>query len=513
MTQLLSHWFFLCLLAIFTANLSFAASAESSPEVSSKGAIGQAVRKASQHPLPLAPLAPSIRGSLCIVRSKDRLLLVDEIITGKLSLPGGTIENNEDPRLTAQRETWEEAGLVVDVGRELGRTRQAIFFECHVESEIIAYEATKLSKGIELPIYFAPHFGVEVRSATLIQPKSVAPKDYRYPKQWPLVKGMYEAVGNQPIQFIDNLIESAPTVHQIELGWLESAQEILMQAPLHIREVVVWGGRILYVLVQPLFLMAFLPLFIWLWGRHFTGQLMFAVTATSLFILVAKQGFGFPVPHAYLPSINYTDRSGYSFPDLLIANWVSISTIVMSQIHTRFRTLFMFAFVIVSTVLVFYQFISGGAFLSDMLAGALLGALVGWHFVRHSLSLAVSEVYTFTRTRVWLVLTTVAALLCYVWPFPTFLSWLGLCLGMLLFTLASRVRLPRSTMCLKELLLSLVLILIVLLGYFQLENLFSHSGLGSLLLQVFVTPVLILVPALVMVLFRIQDHQGRGVKG
>jgi hypothetical protein len=286
-----------------------------------------------------------------------------------------------------------------------------------------------------------------------------------------------------------------------------------MQAPLHIREMVVWGGRILYVLVQPLFLMAFLPLFIWLWGRHFTGQLMFAVTATSLFILVAKQGFGFAVPHAYLPSINYTYRSGYSFPDLLIANWVSISTIVMSQIHTRFRTLFLSAFITVSVVLVFYQFISGGAFLSDMLAGALLGALVGWHFVRHSLSLAVSEVYTFTRTRVWLVLTTVAATLCYVWPFPTFLSWLGLCLGMLLFTLASRVRLPRSTMCLKELLLSLVLILIVLLGYFQLENVVSHSGIGSLLLQVFVTPVLILVPALVMVLFRNQDHQGRGVKG
>ncbi|WP_239671008.1 bifunctional NUDIX hydrolase/phosphatase PAP2 family protein [Vibrio variabilis] len=415
--------------------------------------------------------------------------------------------------MTAQRETWEEAGLVVDVGRELGRTRQAIFFECHVESAIIAYEATKYSKGIELPIYFAPHFGVEVRTAALMQPKSVLPTEYRYPKQWPLVKTMYELASNQPIQFIDNLIESAPSIHQIELGWLERAQESLMEAPLQIRELVLWGGSILYVLVQPLFLIAFLPLFIWLWGRHFTGQLMFAVTATSLFILVAKQGFGFPVPHAYLPSINYTERSGYSFPDLLIANWVSISAIVLSQIQSRFRAIFVSAFVVVSAVLVFYQFISGGAFLSDMLAGALLGALVGWHFIRHSLSLAVSEVYTFTRTRVWVVLTIVAATLCYVWPFPSFLSWLGLCLGMSLFALASQARLPRSTMCLKELLLSLVLILAVLIGYFVLEKAFSHSGVGSLVLQVLVIPVLILVPAMVMVLFRNQDHQGRGVKG
>ena len=73
------------------------------------------------------PLPSSVRGALCIVRNNDRILLVSEIVTGKLSLPGGTIENNENPRLAAQRETWEEAGLVVNVGSELLRTRTAVF--------------------------------------------------------------------------------------------------------------------------------------------------------------------------------------------------------------------------------------------------------------------------------------------------------------------------------------------------------------------------------------------------
>lgn len=512
MTQFLSHWFYLCLLALFTANFSFASqpkvNSNTFQEVTSKDLTASIQ---NQSDTALKPLDPSIRGSLCVVRSDNRILLVHEIITGKWSLPGGTIENNEDPRLTAQRETWEEAGLVVDVGQELGRTDKAVFFECHVESAIIAYEASSYTNGLELPIYFAPHFGVEVRSASLVQPKAVPMSEYRYPSQWPLVQEMYSHASNQPLQFVDNLIDAAPQIHQIELGWLASAQDMMAQASESVRDVVIFGGRILYVLVQPLFLIAFLPLFIWLWGRHFTAQLMFAVTATSLFILVAKQGFGFPVPHAYLPSINYTERSGYSFPDLLIANWVSISAIVISQIQARYRAAFITVFVVISFILVFYQFISGGAFLSDMLAGAFLGSLVGWHFIRHALSLAVSEDYTFTRTRVWFILTAVAVALVFIWPFPSFLSWLALCLGMLLFALASSVCSPRSKMCLRELLTSLFIILGVLLVYFQLEAAVSHSGIGSLLLHVLVIPVLIIVPAVVMILFR-KRESASGVK-
>lgn len=171
-TQFLSHWFYLCLLALFTANFSFA----SQPKVNSNTVQEVASRDVAasnqnQSDTALKPLDPTIRGSLCVVRSDDRILLVHEIITGKWSLPGGTIENNEDPRLTAQRETWEEAGLVVDVGQELGRTGKAVFYECHVESAIIAYEASSYTNGLELPIYFAPHFGVEVRSASLVQLK------------------------------------------------------------------------------------------------------------------------------------------------------------------------------------------------------------------------------------------------------------------------------------------------------------------------------------------------------
>ena len=51
----------------------------------------------------------NLAGALCLVRADDQIVLVDEIITGQLSLPGGTIVSGEPAYIAAQRETWEEA--------------------------------------------------------------------------------------------------------------------------------------------------------------------------------------------------------------------------------------------------------------------------------------------------------------------------------------------------------------------------------------------------------------------
>lgn len=497
-TQFLSH--LVLGLSLTLLHISFAvANVESLSTTTQGDAISMPLVSLSDEPLP-----SSVRGALCIVRNNDRILLVSEIVTGKLSLPGGTIDNNENPRHAAQRETWEEAGLVVNVGSELLRTRTAVFYDCDAESDVIAYKENNTGIGVELPIYFAPHYGVEVRSARFVAPNAITPSDYRYPKQWPQVVAVLYNASHQPVQYVDNLISAAPKLHQIELGWLLSAQEAVIDAPIWLRDIIIAGGRILQVLTQPLLLVSFLPLFIWLWGRYFTAQLVFAVTATSLFILVVKQGFAFPVPHAYIPSINFTERSGFSFPDLYLANWVCISSIVITQIKQRLVRVFTIVAIALMALLAFYQFISGASFLSDMLAGAILGALVSWHFIRHYLSIAVSEDYTFTKVTLWLIMTAVAGTISMIWPYPMFLSWLALTLGMLLFSIASQFCAPRSVMCLKELLCSLSITLVLLLGYFSVEAQISYSSIGSLLLHTAVLPIMVAVPALVMLVFRLR---------
>ena len=64
-------------------------------------------------------LPETVTGAVCIIRSGDKIVVTDELITGKFSLPGGGFKTGESPRAAAERETWEEAGLVVTAGELL----------------------------------------------------------------------------------------------------------------------------------------------------------------------------------------------------------------------------------------------------------------------------------------------------------------------------------------------------------------------------------------------------------
>ncbi|MEF1229993.1 NUDIX hydrolase, partial [Vibrio fortis] len=123
-------------------------------------------------------LPDNLAGALCLVRADDQIVLVDEIITGQLSLPGGTIVAGEPAYVAAQRETWEEAGLAVTVGDVLGYTDGAVVFDCISDSEIISYDIKNEIGGFELPIWFAPHYGVEVSRAMLLTPGTLDAKEY-----------------------------------------------------------------------------------------------------------------------------------------------------------------------------------------------------------------------------------------------------------------------------------------------------------------------------------------------
>ncbi|MGF1807502.1 NUDIX hydrolase, partial [Aliivibrio sifiae] len=57
--------------------------------------------------------APLSRGAVCVVDDGFRIVLIEELVTGKLSLPGGGIDQGETLQQAAERETWEEAGLIV----------------------------------------------------------------------------------------------------------------------------------------------------------------------------------------------------------------------------------------------------------------------------------------------------------------------------------------------------------------------------------------------------------------
>ncbi len=74
--------------------------------------------------------------ALCVVvRADSQIVLVDELITGHLSLPGGTVVSGEPPAIAAQRETLgRRTGLSVTVGDVLGYTDSAVVYDCISDS-------------------------------------------------------------------------------------------------------------------------------------------------------------------------------------------------------------------------------------------------------------------------------------------------------------------------------------------------------------------------------------------
>ncbi len=62
---------------------------------------------------------------------RDQSVLVVADYNGKVALPGGRAKAGESPRCNAERESWEETGLVLTATRELARTDTGfVLFEC-----------------------------------------------------------------------------------------------------------------------------------------------------------------------------------------------------------------------------------------------------------------------------------------------------------------------------------------------------------------------------------------------
>lgn len=67
------------------------------------------------------------KGAVCVIDDGHRVVLIKELITGKYSLPGGLIDKGETPQQAAEREAWEEAGLIVTAKDLLYKDDKAFF--------------------------------------------------------------------------------------------------------------------------------------------------------------------------------------------------------------------------------------------------------------------------------------------------------------------------------------------------------------------------------------------------
>ncbi|MDN3630856.1 bifunctional NUDIX hydrolase/phosphatase PAP2 family protein [Vibrio lentus] len=434
-------------------------------------------------------LPDHIAGALCVVRADNQIVLVDELITGHLSLPGGTVVSGEPPAIAAQRETWEEAGLSVTVGDVLGYTDSAVVYDCISDSEVISYQARNELGGFELPIWFAPHYGVEVSRAMLLPPTELEANQYRYPEQWSEINEFFLSAKNQPVTYVTELVGAAPRVHQSELNGIVSLQNTFDNLPN------VFANTVLLTdfLAKPWIFIVILPLVAWHFGRNFALKFGFTLISVTLLTLIAHQGFGFPRPHAYLPTLKLVTSSGYSFPSLLAALWVSLTLLVCWKLKRLTDQKSLLIVTVGLLWIMLFKTYSGSAFFSDVLMGGVLGALTTWHIVRLDSKPDIDISVLLSSKSVWWGLCLLSIVLTVIWPLPTFTFWVAI-----LMTIACLVTLTDSKPLTGQFSFTIVIGVIVMLlaGNLLISwagSFVSFSGLASFVIETLRFPLLILL--------------------
>lgn len=434
-------------------------------------------------------LPDHIAGALCVVRADNQIVLVDELITGHLSLPGGTVVSGEPPAIAAQRETWEEAGLSVTVGDVLGYTDSAVVYDCISDSEVISYQARNELGGFELPIWFAPHYGVEVSRAMLLPPTELEANQYRYPEQWSEINEFFLSAKNQPVTYVTELVGAAPKVHQAELNGIVSLQNTFDNLPN------VFANTVLLtdLLAKPWIFIVILPLVAWYFGRNFALKFGFTLISVTLLTLIAHQGFGFPRPHAYLPTLKLVTSSGYSFPSLLAALWVSLTLLVCWKLKRLTDQKSLLIVTVGLLWIMLFKTYSGSAFFSDVLMGGVLGALTTWHIVRLDSKPDIDISVLLSSKSVWWGLCLLSIVLTVIWPLPTFTFWVAI-----LMMIACLVTLTDSKPLTGQFSFNIVIGVIVMLlaGSLLISwagSFVSFSGIASFVIETLRFPLLILL--------------------
>lgn len=433
----------------------------------------------------------NLKGAVCVIRSGDKVVMINEIITQKLSLPAGTIGNGEDPRLAAQREAWEETGLVVSVGQELNRTDRAVFYDCIADSDIVAFQYNNVLDGNELPIWFAPHYGVEVSSAMLVDPQLVPSQDYRFPEQLQWLIDQLPNATDQSVVYVGNLVEAATFFNQIELNWMVQLQHSLLKMPSVVNaslDFVLLAGNHLS---EPLLLLGLFPLLYWRFGKAFCYRAFFAVTVTSLLSLVAQQGFSLPRPHVYLPAVELASSYGFSLPSLPMAVWLCVGVLVLDSMKKLYLNRWSILFLVLISWLAIAKFYSGAAFIIDSVSGALLGALCAWHMIRLQSRTDVDAMALLSSKLVWGMLVVAVTILTVLWPIPVFTYWLATIVTV--FGLVATQRQDQSPTNGKNILQALVAMAVTYVLVSYGAELVSSSGLYSLIVETVRYPLLLIV--------------------
>lgn len=127
----------------------------------------------------MAGKAHTAEGNAGCLIERDKQMLVVRHLSTKLGMPAGFGEPDESAQCTAHRETWEEAGVAVQVGDLLWEDPENNFF---LFACFLADDRSE-SAGLD---------AVEIAEVLWLEPRGIQSSQWRFPDQWPYVLEAFE---------------------------------------------------------------------------------------------------------------------------------------------------------------------------------------------------------------------------------------------------------------------------------------------------------------------------------
>lgn len=303
-------------------------------------------------------------GAGCLFKINDMMIVGLETWSKKFSLPGGMVDAGEDPKLGAQRETFEEMGFQPEVGPEIARFSTFVLYRCYVRSPLTAVPNTlgQLHIRTQRSDYH------EVESVLLINPSDYDARKWRFPGQAEELIRLYHEQSNQEdIQInIDTHWETNNVFEKSGLRLISWVQQ--------------WNGELLNIffrffsfLGEEYFFYMALPFIMVFFGSELGLSFVLFFLFSTLLNVLFKGLFHLPRPFDLEPSLQWMKASGFGFPSghaqvsVVLWGWVALQ--IKSQ---RWRKILVSTMILTGLARIYF----GVHFPHDVVGGWSIGALL-----------------------------------------------------------------------------------------------------------------------------------------
>lgn len=387
----------------------------------------------------VADNTPIPKGAVCVVDDGFRIVLIEELITGKLSLPGGVIDEGETPKEAAERETWEETGLVVTAQDVLYQDDKAIVYSCKSESDIVVFNLQTIDGFFRIPSWFAPHYGIETEAVYLTEPYKINVNKYRYPEQLELLQQWFSKPqeSRNQISWVTDLVDQASGIHKVELELLTSLRSSIDSLPAIINiSIKIFFTVINETGTEAFFYFLFIVALVY-FGRETGLTLLFGIVLTILFSDLIRQGLSLPRPFVYVPQLQLTQANGFGMPSMnsMLATviygifYLALKRKPVSPLILQRFGLFFIGLIIAQAVARVWL---GIHFLSDSVVGIALGAMIIVHFANLQKKHGDLLYRVMGSLSFWLLMSVVTSGIAFIMEYMNYLYMASICWGAVL---------------------------------------------------------------------------------